>query len=67
MRPISYTTYKAYAKKYKIKLSYINSLGKRQKKSMAELAQEIYDFENENKITGLYFYWINILMNLFKI
>lgn len=56
MRPISYTTYKAYAKKYKIKLTYVNSLGKRQRKSMAELAQEIYDFENENNLKGLYFY-----------
>ena len=49
--PISYMTYKQFAKKYKIKLSK-NKI----KKSLKQLSDEIYDFEKMNKITdGLYF------------
>jgi hypothetical protein len=51
-RPISYLTYKMFAKRYKIKLS---RNGK--KKTITQLAKEIYNHEltNENIINGLYF------------
>ena len=60
MRPISYSTYKEYAKKYKINLtnkSLVDGVYKYSKKSMKQLQQEIYDFEkqNENIRDGLYF------------
>jgi len=51
-RPVSYLTYKMFAKRYKIKLS---RYGKR--KNMGELAEEIYNHElkNEHITNGLYF------------
>jgi hypothetical protein len=55
MRAIGYITYKEYAKKYKIPLSYIHN-GKRYKKSISELSKEIYEFETKNKLKGLYYY-----------
>jgi hypothetical protein len=55
-RLISYETYKYYAKKYGIKLSYLKN-GKRVKKNMNELIKEIYEYETMNDIEkGLYYY-----------
>lgn len=55
MRPISYETYKTFAKLYKIKLSKVVD-GIRIKKPMSELQKEIYTYEKYNKIkNGLYF------------
>ena len=56
MRAIGYTTYKEYAKRYKIPLSYLCDNGKRYKKSMSELSTEIYEFETRNNLKGLYYY-----------
>ena len=45
---VSYKTHKVFAKQYKIKLV--------KPKSIEELANEIYDYEKQNKITnGLYY------------
>jgi hypothetical protein len=55
-RLISYETYKYYAKKYGIKLSYLKN-GTRVKKNMNELIKEIYEYETMNDIEkGLYYY-----------
>ena len=55
-RAISYLTYKRFAKKYKIPLSYKNSDGKRKLKNMEELSKPIYHHEMLYKIiNGLYF------------
>ena len=47
-RLIGYSTYKYYAKKYKIKLSKMKK-GKRVLKSMKQLQKEIFKYENANK------------------
>ena len=58
-RPISYLTYKQFAKEYRIKLSSIIN-GKRKLKTMKQLANEIYKFETDNMNTiqnkMLYYY-----------
>jgi hypothetical protein len=46
-RAISLQTYKMFAKRYKIRLSYMKN-NKRINKTMRELAVEIYDFEMKN-------------------
>ena len=55
-RAISFLTYKKYAKKYGIKLSYMKN-GKRIKKNIGQLQEEIYEYETDNDIdNGLYYY-----------
>ena len=46
-RPISYLTYKQYAKIYNIKLSSIID-NKRKLKNMKQLSKEIYQYETDN-------------------
>jgi hypothetical protein len=56
VRSISYLTYKKFAKKYGIKLSYVRN-GKRVKKNMDMLMEEIYKYETDEGIEkGLYYY-----------
>ena len=53
---VSYKTYKRFAKKYGIVLSYINTNDKRELKTMKKLRREIYNYEFKNNISnGLYF------------
>jgi hypothetical protein len=55
-RAISYNTYKNYAKKYGIKLSFIRN-GKRVRKSIDNLQEEIFKYETDNDVgVGLYYY-----------
>jgi hypothetical protein len=55
-RSIGYETYKYYAKKYGIRLSYVKN-GKRVKKNYNELQMDIFKYETENDIKkGLYYY-----------
>jgi hypothetical protein len=46
-RAISIQTYKMFAKRYNIRLSYMKN-NKRIKKTMREMAVEIYDFKMKN-------------------
>jgi hypothetical protein len=46
-RIISRTTYKMFAKRYKIPVSYMSN-NKRKQKTNQELSHEIYDFEMKN-------------------
>ena len=59
MRPISYSTYKQYAKQYKIKLSEFKN-NKRKLKNIQQLSHEIYKYESDNvkniKTDMLYYY-----------
>ena len=53
---VSYLTYKRFAKKYKIPVSYRDTLGERKLKTMKELRNDIYEYESRNNvIDGLYF------------
>jgi hypothetical protein len=56
-RVISYSTYKEYAKKYKIPLS-IKVHNKYVKKSIEQLSHEIHDYETKHTEIkkGLYYY-----------
>ena len=56
-RIIGLKTYKTFAKKYKIRLSYVIN-NKRKQKTMAELREAIYKYETENPDkfdVGLYY------------
>lgn len=54
MRLVTGKTYKMFAKRYKIQLSYVSN-GKRYKKTMKRLAKEIYEYERDKNLIGLYF------------
>ena len=52
---VSFKTYKMMAKRYKIKLSYVRK-GKRIQKSLYQLRDAIYNYEERNNVTnGMYF------------
>ena len=53
---ISFNTYKQIAKLYKIRLSHINSEGKRIKKTLKEVRDKIFNFETDQKIKGGLYY-----------
>ena len=53
---VSYLTYKKYAKKYKIPVSYVDTNGKRTLKTINELREAIYNHESLDDVSGgLYF------------
>ena len=53
---VGYNTYKYYAKIYGIKISFKSTNGKRILKPIAQLSNEIKNYEHNNNIThGLYY------------
>jgi predicted transcriptional regulator len=53
---VGYGTYKKFAKKYNIPLSFVNASGKRKLKTMKRLSKQIKQYESTHKMTnGLYF------------
>ena len=53
---VAHSTYKRFAKKYKIPASYRDINGERKLKTMKELRSEIYEHESRNNVSdGLYF------------